>query len=102
MKVGFLVLLIFLPLTSTAGVWEERNALERYVNQIELLNKTLLEDAQASADPNSRVQLDYRRLREDSQKILNQLKHHINAPLQTYDVNKVRDSMVENEHEETN
>lgn len=94
-QVALLFFFLCLPITSQGGVWEERNALERYINQIEKLNDTLLEDAKQSADPNSRVQLDYKRLKQDSQEILNRLKHHLNAPLQTYKVESVKELMNE-------
>lgn len=90
-------LLVVLPQISNAGVWEERAALERYVNQVELLNKTILQEARNSADPNSRIQMDYDRLLFDSQEILNKIKHQMNSPLQTYKVDKIRNQMNEKE-----
>ncbi|MFL7013602.1 RAQPRD family integrative conjugative element protein [Enterovibrio norvegicus] len=80
----FLITLALLPAMSTAGVWEERAYLERYVEQLEALNKTLLADAQMVSDPNARISLNYPSLIRDANEITRKLKHHLNSPLEEY------------------
>ncbi len=80
-------LLLFLALLSThasAGVWEERQLLERYVEQLEILNETLLADAENAADPNMREKLNYTMMRRDVREIISKVRHHLDTPLEQY------------------
>lgn len=75
---------IILSFQASAGVWEERALLERYANQLESLNQSLLIDAQMSADPNARIGLNYPALLRDSQEIVRKIRHHLDSPLEEY------------------
>ncbi|WP_428776379.1 RAQPRD family integrative conjugative element protein [Vibrio sp.] len=79
-----LLLAVMLPATASAGVWEERELLERYITQMEMLNQTLLVDAQLAADPKARISLNYPAVLHASNEIINKLKHHLASPLEEY------------------
>ncbi|WP_277432108.1 RAQPRD family integrative conjugative element protein [Vibrio sp. 1180_3] len=76
--------LCFFATSAMAGVWEEREFLERYIQQLEILNQTLLIDAEDAADPNHRITLNYRAVQRDAAEIVKKLKHHLDAPLEEY------------------
>ena len=77
LKTMLITLLVLSSFSSVASVWEEREFLERYVEQVEILNQTLLTKAQSSANPDARIQLNYELMRNQSEEVLNQLKHYL-------------------------
>lgn len=84
LKITILIVSTLLSTTCLANTWEERALLERYVHQLELLNNTLLRDAQLVSDPNARISMNYPALLHDTQEIVAQIKHHLNSPLEEY------------------
>ncbi|WP_156744643.1 RAQPRD family integrative conjugative element protein [Vibrio breoganii] len=71
---------LVLPAVVSAGVWEERALLERYVSQLDRMNETLLVQAEASADTSARLQMDYEALRGDVELISAKIKHYLETP----------------------
>jgi len=71
-------------LNATAGVWEEREHLERYLKQLNLLNDTVLVQASQSSDPNARISMNYNQLLHDANEIARKIEHHLNTPLEEY------------------
>lgn len=84
LKTMLITLLVLTSFSSVASVWEEREFLERYVEQVEILNQTLLTKAQSSANPDARIQLNYELMRNQSEEVLNQLKHYLDSPMEPY------------------
>lgn len=82
-----------------AGVWEEREFIERYVEQVEVLNETLLLKAQQAANPNDRIQLDYEQVRQNSEEMLNKLKQYLYAPMEPYRPQDIQDASTEEQSE---
>ncbi|MFC5079636.1 hypothetical protein VTH8203_00843 [Vibrio thalassae] len=78
------ILTLIFAASPQASVWEERELLERYITQLEILNKTLLVDAQDAADPHHRIKLNYQGVQRDANEIVNKLRHHLNTPLEEY------------------
>ncbi|QFT13403.1 RAQPRD family integrative conjugative element protein [Vibrio sp. THAF190c] len=70
--------------SSQAGIWEEREHLERYMKQLDALNQTVLVQASESADPNARISLNYPKLLHDANQIARKIEHHLNKPLEEY------------------
>jgi RAQPRD family integrative conjugative element protein len=82
-----IALAIVLSITSSqgfAGVWEEREHLERYVKQMKLLNDTVLVQAAESSDPDARIRMRYDLLLHDVNEIVNRIEHHLETPLEEY------------------
>lgn len=79
-----IMMLVISPIASQAGVWEERALLERYVDQLEKLNDTLLADAQKTASPDARISMNYPAVMQDSNEIIRKIRHHLNSPLEEY------------------
>lgn len=71
-------------MNATAGVWEEREHLERYLKQLNLLNETVLVQASQSSDPNARISMNYNQLLHDANEIARKIEHHLNTPLEEY------------------
>lgn len=75
---------VLFAVPSYAGVWEEREHLERYMKQLDALNQTVLVQAAESADPNARISLNYNELLHDVNQISRKIEHHLNTPLEEY------------------
>ncbi|MCY9874544.1 RAQPRD family integrative conjugative element protein [Vibrio barjaei] len=75
---------LFVSATSSAGVWEEREILKRYVTQLDALNSTLLEDAELAADKGARIQFDYDSLGADANNISLKIKHYLESPMSNF------------------
>lgn len=71
-------------ISCNAGVWEEREYLERYMKQLDTLNQTVLAKAAESADPNARITLNYSKLQHDVNQIARKIEHHLKSPLEEY------------------
>lgn len=66
---------------STSGdMWRERELLERYISQVEALDKGLLAQAELSADLSRRVHLDYSLLRKDIHESLEKIRAYLGNP----------------------
>ncbi|MGR5296813.1 RAQPRD family integrative conjugative element protein [Vibrio mediterranei] len=84
MRALLLALVSFMSIPVSAGVWEERQLLERYIEQLEILNETLLADAENAADPYMREKLNYTMMRRDVREVISKLRHHLDTPLEQY------------------
>lgn len=91
---------LLLANNAVAGVWEERALLERYLEQLEALNKTLLIDAQAASDPYARIGMNYPALLKDTQEITSKIRHHLSTPLEEYRSINVEIDMKRNTNEQ--
>ncbi|MGR5347504.1 RAQPRD family integrative conjugative element protein [Vibrio mediterranei] len=76
-----LVSVTLVSLSTQAGVWEEREYLERYQNQLTLLTETVLKEAELSADPHARIRMNYGELKRDLNDIQIKLSHYLNDPM---------------------
>lgn len=90
------VLLLLTTFNCSAGVWEEREYLERYIEQIEALNETLLVSAQQAANPDSRIQLDYEKVIQTNEEMINKLKQYLYSPMEPYRPNGIALSQQNN------
>jgi hypothetical protein len=79
--VAIALLISLVPTVANAGYWEERAILERYVTQLEALNKNLLMDAKRAVDQTARIQLNYDQVLIEQNQIIAKLKNHLNTPL---------------------
>jgi hypothetical protein len=79
--VAIALLISLMPTIANAGYWEERAILERYVTQLEALNKNLLMDAKRAVEPTARIQLNYEQVLKEQNQIIAKLKNHLNTPL---------------------
>lgn len=83
-KLICVALLATLPQIVSADVWQEQELLERWIVQIESLDE-ILDEAQSSADVNSRSQLNYSVLKTEVHQSLLKVKHYLNAPTVPFD-----------------
>ncbi|MCA2014649.1 RAQPRD family integrative conjugative element protein [Vibrio tritonius] len=64
-----------------AQVWDEKALLQRYVEQLDALDHTLLKQAEMSADSNSRIRFNYLKAHRDLSTIVGNIRSYINKPL---------------------
>ncbi|EGQ9284419.1 conjugal transfer protein [Vibrio parahaemolyticus] len=82
MKRLILIAITFaLSSTASAGVWEERALLERYLEQSKALQAGLVEKAEESQDPNARIRFDYDSLNADLEMVHRKIQHYLDNPM---------------------
>lgn len=66
--------------SESGDMWRERELLERYIAQVEALDRGLLSQAELSADLSRRVHLDYSMLRKDLHESLDKIRSYLGSP----------------------
>ena len=77
------MVLILASFGASADVWQERETLQRLSSQLNRLEQLAIQ-AQVSADPERRVQLDYPALLADMREIQSKIDHYLHTPLTVY------------------
>ncbi|MDN3519008.1 RAQPRD family integrative conjugative element protein [Aquisalimonas lutea] len=75
----FMLLVLVIPGGAVADTDGEREALSRLVHELRAL-EPLIDEAEAQADPEARIRMEYDWLRRDLERVRDGIRAHIEAP----------------------